>query len=37
MNIYEKKIRYTKLGDWIEVITLLYEETLKELMIDKKN
>ena len=30
------KIRYTKLRDWINVITLLYEKTLKEAMIDKK-
>ena len=30
------KIRYTKLGDWINVITLLNEKTLKESMIDKK-
>ena len=31
------KIRYTKLRDWINVITLLYEKTLKESMIDKEN
>ena len=30
------KIRCTKLRDWINVITLLYEKTLKESMIDKK-
>ena len=30
------KIRYTKIRDWINVITLLYEKTLKESMIDKK-
>ena len=30
------KIRYTKLRDWINVTTLLYEKTLKESMIDKK-
>ena len=30
------KIRYTKLHDWIDVITMLYEKTLKESMIDKK-
>ena len=30
------KIRYTKLRDWINVITLLYEKTLKQLMVDKK-
>ena len=27
--ITKLKIRYTKLGDWINVITLLYEKTLK--------
>ena len=31
------KIRYTILKDWINVITLLYEKTLKRSMIDKKN
>ena len=31
------KIRYTKLRDWINVITLLYEKTLKKSMVDKKN
>ena len=30
------KIRYTKLRDWINVATVLYEQTLKESMIDKK-
>ena len=30
------KIRYTKLRDWINVITLLYEKTSKFSMIDKK-
>ena len=34
--ISELKIRYTKLKDWINVITLLYDKTLKKLMIDKK-
>ena len=29
-------IRYTKLCDWINVITLLYEKTLRQSMIDKK-
>ena len=29
------KLRYTKLRDWINFITLLYEKTLKESMIDK--
>ena len=32
--ISKLKIRYTKLRDWINVITLLYEKTLKESMID---
>ena len=31
------KIRYTKLLDWIIVITILYEKTLKQSMIDKTN
>ena len=35
--ISKLKIRYTKLRDWINVITLLYEKTLKQSMIDKKN
>ena len=34
--ISKLKIRYTKLRDWINVITLVYEKTLKESMIDKK-
>ena len=34
--ISKLKIRYTKLRDWINVITLLYEKTLKEPMNDKK-
>ena len=34
--ISKLKIRYTKLKDWINVITLLYEKTLKESTIDKK-
>ena len=33
--ISKLKIRYTKLRDWINVITLLYEKTLKESMIDE--
>ena len=33
--ISKLKIRYTKLRDWINIITLLYEKTLKESMIDK--
>ena len=35
--ISKLKKRYTKLRDWINVITLLYEKTLKESMLDKKN
>ena len=35
--ISKLNIRYTKLRDWINVITLLYEKTLKQSMIDKKN
>ena len=34
--ISKLKIRYTKLRDWINVITLLYEKTLKKSMVDKK-
>ena len=34
--ISKLKKRYTKLRDWNNVITLLYEKTLKESMIDKK-
>ena len=34
--IIKLKIRYTKLGDWINVTTLLYEKTLKQSMVDKK-
>ena len=34
--ISKLKIRCTKLRDWINVITLLYEKTLKQSMIDKK-
>ena len=35
--ISKLKIRYTQLRDWINVITLLYEKTLKQSIIDKKN
>ena len=35
--ISKLKIRCTKLRDWINVITLLYEKTLKSSMVDKKN
>ena len=34
--ISKLKIRYTKLRDWINVITLLYEKTLKRSVVDKK-
>ena len=30
------KIGYTKLTDWIKVITLLYEKTLNQSTVDKK-
>ena len=30
------KIRYTKLQDWNNSVTLLYEKTLKQSMMDKK-
>ena len=30
------KIRYTKLGNWINIITFLYEKTLKQSMSEKK-
>ena len=35
--IAKLKIRYTKLTDCINVMTLLYEKTLKSSMVDKKN
>ena len=35
-DISKLKKRYTKLSDWINVITLLFEKTSKESMIDKK-
>ena len=34
--ISKLKLRYTKLRDWINFITVLYENILKESMIDKK-
>ena len=34
--ISKLKLRYTKLRDWIISITILYEETLNQSMIDKK-
>ena len=35
-HISKLKIRYTKLKDWKSVLTLPYEKTLKQYMIDKK-
>ena len=34
--ISELKLRYTKLRDWINFITILYEKTLNQSMIEKK-
>ena len=34
--ISKLKIRHTKLRDWINVITLLYEESLKQSMVYKE-
>ena len=34
--ISKLKIRYTKLRDWIIVISLVYGKTLKQSMVDKK-
>ena len=34
--ICKLNLRYTKLRDWINFITLLHEKTLKESMVDKK-
>ena len=34
--ISKLKLRYTKLRDWINFITILYEKTLMESMVDKK-
>ena len=31
------KIRYKKLRDWIKFMTILYEKTLNQSMVDKKN
>ena len=33
---FKLKLRYTKLRDWINFITILYEKTLNQSMIDKK-
>ena len=35
--ISKLKIRYTKLRDWTNIITLFYEKPLKQSMVDKKN
>ena len=35
-DISKLKLRYTKLRDWIKFITILYEKTLNQSMIDKK-
>ena len=35
-NISKLKLRYTKVRDWINFITILYEKTLNQRMIDKK-
>ena len=35
-DISNLKLRYTKLGDWINVIRLLYKKILKQSTIDKK-
>ena len=34
--IIKLKLRYTKLRDWINFITILYEKTLNQSMIDNK-
>ena len=34
--INKLKLRYTKLRDWINFITILYEKTLSQSMVDKK-
>ena len=36
-DISKLKIRYTKIRDWINVISLLYQKTSKQSMIDKNN
>ena len=35
-SISKLKIRYIKLRDWINVISLLYEKTMKKSMVDRK-
>ena len=34
--ISKLKVRYSKLRDWINIITLLFEKTLKQSMVDEK-
>ena len=34
--ISKLKLRYTKLGDWINFITIFYEKTLNQSMVYKK-
>ena len=34
--ISKLKLRYTKIRDWINVITLVFEKTLKQSLVDKK-
>ena len=34
--ISKLKIRFTKLRDWINVISLVFEQTLKQWLIDRK-
>ena len=36
MNIFRKR-QFSKLRDWINVITLLYGKTLKQSMVDKES
>ena len=36
-NISKLKLRYTKLRDWINFFTILYEKTLNQSLFDKKN
>ena len=35
-NISKLKLRYTKLRDWINFFTILYDKTLNRSMIDEK-
>ena len=36
-HISKVKLRYTKLRDWINFITILYEKISNQCMVDKKN